>query len=176
MSTEALLAVGYSSFLMVIAIGLDALARHSHRRSDQYRTAGFEFRPDLDLWICPEGQELHHVETDHHRRVARYRADSLVCNHCPRKADCTDSTQGREITRALDPWPHSEAGRFHRGVCVVMVTLAAVIATLALVRSEGPTEALLLTAVLGVAIALGVRLAAAFRRAPTGFPEPTRTA
>ena len=30
---------------------------------------------------------------------------------CPRKEACTDSVEGREVMRALDPWPHSEAGR-----------------------------------------------------------------
>ncbi len=141
MSAEAILATGYAVFLMLAATGLDLLARHSHRRSARYRTAGFTFRPDLDLWECPEGQELHRVDTDHGRRLAHYRARPAVCNACPAKAECTDSDHGRQITRALDPWPHSEAGRFHRGVCVVLVVLAAVIAGLALIRSDGPAEA-----------------------------------
>ena len=170
MSAEALLATGYAAFLMLAATGLDLLARHSHRRSARYRTAGFTFRPDLDLWECPEGQELHRVDTDHGRRLAHYRARPAVCNACPAKAECTDSDHGRQITRALDPWPHSEAGRFHRGVCVVLVVLAAVIAGLALIRSDGPAEAVLLAAVFGVALAVAGRLLAAFRRLPSGFP------
>ena len=170
MSAEALLATGYAAFLMFAATGLDLLARHSHRRTTRYRTAGFTFRPDLDLWECPEGQELRRVDTDHGRRLAHYRARPAVCNACPAKAECTDSDHGRQITRALDPWPHSEAGRFHRGVCVVLVVLAAVIAGLALVRSDGPAEAIVLAAMLGVAVALAGRMLAAFRRLPSGFP------
>ena len=44
---------------------------------------------------------------------------------CPRKDACTDSDRGREIVRPLDPWPHSEAGRFHRAIALLMVALGA---------------------------------------------------
>src|SRR5262249_34499875 len=107
-------AAAYGLFLAVAALGLDVLARHSHRRAELYRTAGFTFHARLDAWECPEGERLHRVETDVQQRLARYRARAKVCNQCPRKGDCTDSDTGREVTRTLDPWPHSEAGRFHR--------------------------------------------------------------
>jgi hypothetical protein len=99
-----------------------------------------------------------------------------VCNACPIKADCTDSDRGRQVTRALDPWPHSEAGRFHRGVCVVLVVLAAVVAGVALIRSDGPGEMVLLAAVLAASIAIAGRLLAAFRRTPAGFPNTPENA
>ena len=170
MTAEALLAVGYAAFLIAAAIGLDLLARHSHNRSTRYRTAGFSFRPDLDLWECPEGQHLHRVETDHRQRLARYRGNPQICNACPAKAECTDSDRGREIAQSLDPWPHSEAGRFHRGVCVVLVVLAALISAIALVRSNGTADLLALSALVGISIALAGRLLGALRRTPTGFP------
>lgn len=172
MSTEALLATGYAAFLLTAAIGLDMLARHSHRRSTRYRTAGFNFRADLDLWECPEGQHLRRVETDHRRRLVRYRARPQICNACPAKADCTDSDRGREIVQSLDPWPHSEAGRFHRGVCIVLVALAALISAIALVRSDQAMDVVALSAVLGLSVAATGRLLAAFRRTPSGFPAP----
>jgi hypothetical protein len=170
MSTEALLAVGYAAFLLTAAVGLDLLARHSHRRSTRYRTAGFSFRPDLDLWECPEGQHLHRVETDHQRRLVRYRASPRICNACPAKAECTDSDRGREIAQPLDPWPHSEAGRFHRGICVVLVALAVLISAIALVRSDGTADLIALSTMLGSSIAVTGRLLGAFRRTPDGFP------
>ena len=172
MSSEALLALGYAAFLLAAATGLDLLARHSHRRSTRYRTAGFNFRADLDRWECPEGQHLHRVETDHRRRLARYRASPQICNACPAKAECTDSDQGREIVESLDPWPHSEAGRFHRGVCVVLVALAALISAIALVRSDGTGDLVALSASLGLSVAFGGRLLATLRRTPSGFPAP----
>ena len=124
------------------------------------------------VWECPEGQHLHRVETDHRRRLARYRASPQICNACPAKAECTDSDQGREIVESLDPWPHSEAGRFHRGVCVVLVALAALISAIALVRSDGTGDLVALSASLGLSVAFGGRLLATLRRTPSGFPAP----
>ena len=171
LGTEAILAAAYAAFLLLCAGGLDWLARHSHRRSEAYRTAGFTFHPHLDLWECPEGERLQRVEHDHHQRLARYRARAHVCNQCPAKAECTDSDEGREITRALDPWPHSEAGRFHRGISVVMIGLAALIAAIALVRNTEPSEILLLAPVLAIATVVLLRTIESFRTTPTGFPS-----
>jgi hypothetical protein len=171
MDAEALLASSYAAFLLLCAGGLDLLARHSHRRSEAYRTAGFTFHAHLDAWECPEGERLQRVDHDHHQRLARYRARSQVCNVCPSKGECTDSDEGREITRALDPWPHSEAGRFHRGISVLMIALAALIAAVALVRNTDPAELLLLGAVFAVAMVVLVRTAESFRATPTGFPS-----
>lgn len=176
MSTEALLAVGYVAFLLAAATGLDLLARHSHRRSTRYRTAGFSFRADLDLWECPEGQHLHRAETDHQRRFVRYRASPQTCNACPAKADCTDSDRGREISQSLDPWPHSEAGRFHRGVCVVLAVLAALISAIALVRSDATMDLVALSAAFGLSVAVAGRLLTALRRTPSGFPTASAPA
>ena len=170
MSPEALLASGYAIFLLLVALGLDLMARHSHRRSDRYRTAGFIYHHHLDAWECPEGEHLQRTEVDHELRLARYRARAHVCNACPSKQGCTDSDDGREVARALDPWPHSEAGRFHRGICVVLVALAALIAALALARNTEPSELLLLGSVLAVTVAALIRVTESFRAAPTGFP------
>ena len=118
LATESLLAAGYGLFLALVALAIDALARHSQRRSELYRTAGFTYHEPIDAWECPEGERLHRIETDVQQRLASYRASAHVCNSCPRKRDCTDSDTGREVTRMLDPWPHSEAGRFHRVIAV----------------------------------------------------------
>jgi hypothetical protein len=170
MSVEAVLAGLYAAMLLAIAAGLDRLARHSHNRSARYRTAGFAYRRDLDLWECPEGEHLNRHETDHDRRVVRYRARADVCNQCPAKAGCTDSDRGRELVSAMDPWPHSEAGRFHRGVCALLAFLAGLIAAIALVRGDGPADFIVLAALLGVATMFAARLLGSFRRTPTGFP------
>ena len=76
----------------------------------------------------------------------RYRAKAHICNGCPRKEACTDSDHGREIVRPLDPWPHSEAGRFHRGLSLVLVALALLVLVAAGVRNHEPAEAALLGA------------------------------
>ena len=45
-----LLATGYAALLLAAAAALEWLARHTAARSERYRTAGFTYRPDHDLW------------------------------------------------------------------------------------------------------------------------------
>jgi len=171
-ATESLLAAGYGLFLVLVALGIDALARHSHRRSALYRTAGFTYHEHVDAWDCPEGERLHRIETDHRQRLARYRARAHVCNACPRKGDCTESDTGREVTRMLDPWPHSEAGRFHRVIAIAIVCFGIlVVAAGAALHHEAGDLAVLGGALLGSTVA-ALYLLADFRSAPSGFPWP----
>jgi hypothetical protein len=170
--SETALASGYALFLVVTALGIDALARHSHVRSDRFRTAGFTYHEHLDAWECPQGERLHRRHTDHERRLAGYRAPAKACNSCALKPSCTDSELGREIVRALDPWPHSEAGRFHRGVCLVLVGLAGLIVAVAAVRRHHDADlALLLVTALPLVLAIR-RLLTSFLDSPAGFPQP----
>jgi hypothetical protein len=171
-ATESLLGAGYGLLLAAIALGLDALARHSHRRSELYRTAGFSYFPHLDAWECPEGQQLHRIETDLSQRLARYRARAQVCNACPRKSACTDSDSGREVTRALDPWPHSEAGRFHRGIAVAIVAFGCLVICAGVALHHGAGDLVVLGAALALCGGTAVYLLADLRSAPSGFPWP----
>jgi hypothetical protein len=171
--TEAVLAGTYGAFLLLAAAALEWLSAHTHRRATRYRTAGFTYDADHDHWRCPEGQHLWPHELDHERRIVRYRAKAHICNGCPRKADCTDSDRGREVVRPLDPWPHSEAGRFHRGLSLVLVALAGLVLVAGLVRNHAPAEAAALGALLAAAALVGRWLARDFRAHPAGFPAPT---
>jgi hypothetical protein len=167
---EVFMAVGYAIFLLGVALGLDQLARHSHVRSERYRTAGFTYHHTHDAWICPEDQILQRSETDHERRLVRYRGRPQICNHCPSKARCTDSDEGREIARAMDPWPHSEAGRFHRGISLVVALVAAPILVVEAIRNHSSIElAILGSLFVGVAL-VAWRLHSAFRATPANFP------
>jgi hypothetical protein len=74
--------------------------------------------------------------------------------------------------RPLDPWPHSEAGRFHRVVALVLVALAGLVVVVGLVRHHGGVDLAVLVAVgAGVGLA-AVKLARDLRRAPANFPVP----
>ena len=171
-ATESFLAAGYGLFLVLMALGLDALARHSHRRAELYRTAGFTFLREMDAWECPEGERLHRIETDVHQRLARYRARADVCNACPRKDACTDSDTGREVTRALDPWPHSEAGRFHRGIAIAIVAFGALVVCAAVALNHGAGDLLVLGTALAICGGVGLYLLADLRSTASGFPWP----
>jgi hypothetical protein len=167
---EVFLAAGYAVFLLCVALGLDLLARHSHARSERYRTAGFTYHHAHDAWICPEDQLLLRSETDHERRLVRYRGRPQICNHCPAKSDCTDSDDGREVVQAMDPWPHSEAGRFHRGISLVIVLLAALVLSVEALRNHAALELAVLGTVLVVVALTAWHLHAAFRATPANFP------
>jgi hypothetical protein len=173
MTAEVLLATAYAGALIAGAFTLEWLSAHTHRRSLRFRTAGFSYDADGDHWVCPEGQHLWPHEFDHERRIVRYRAKAHICNGCPVKERCTDSGSGREIVRPLDPWPHSEAGRFHRVIALLLVALAVLILIAAGVRHHEPAEAALLLAVLAGALGAAAWLARDLRRHPANFPTPS---
>jgi hypothetical protein len=171
-STEVILAASYAAALIGGAFVLEWLSAHTHRRALRFRTAGFDYDDDRDNWLCPEGETLWPHEFDRERRIVRYRAKAQVCNACHRKEACTDSDRGREIARPLDPWPHSEAGQFHRGLSVVLAVLGLLIVAVAAARNHAPAE----LAVLAVAALAGVAsvrwLLRDLRRHPANFPAP----
>ena len=170
MSVEVALAAGYAAALVCGAFVLEWLSAHTHRRSLRYRTAGFAYQHEHDLWVCPEGEQLWPKEFDRERRLVRYRAKAQVCNACKRKSDCTDSDEGREIVRALDPWPHSEAGRFHRGVSLVLVALAALVLVVEAVRHHDPGELLVMIGAGTIVVLVAERMVPVFRQSPANFP------
>jgi hypothetical protein len=152
---EVVLAAGYAVLLLAAAFGLEWLARRAHRRSEAYELAGFVYHRNLDVWECPTGQHLLPTRTDHLRQLVHYRARPTACNSCPLKTGCTDSDDGRELTQPQATWPHSEVARFHRGLSLLLVGLAAVIILIAGARHyanpevsilSGPAILLVLTA------------------------------
>jgi 4-amino-4-deoxy-L-arabinose transferase-like glycosyltransferase len=173
MSPETFLVAGYAGFLLGAAVLLEWLSAHTHRRSLRYRTAGFTYHEQHDHWECPEGQHLWPHEFDHEQRLVRYRAKAHICNGCPRKEACTDSDHGREIVRPLDPWPHSEAGRFHRGLSLMLVVLAVLVIIVGAVRDHSADDAALQLVLLALALAIGRWLWRDFRAHPAGFPTPS---
>lgn len=124
---EVLLAAGYALFLAGAALVLELLARASHRRSGSIELAGFQYHREHDAWECPAGQHLMRIETNHQWGWVRYRAPAHLCNRCGIKKNCTDSDEGRLIEHPVESWLESEVRRFHRGISMALVILAAVI-------------------------------------------------
>jgi hypothetical protein len=172
-NAEVILAAGYAATLIGGAFVLEWLSAHTHRRALRYRTAGFSYDDTHDHWTCPEGEHLWPHEFDHERRLVRYRAKAHICNGCPVKPACTDSDRGREVVRPLDPWPHSEAGRFHRVIALVMVGLATFILVAEGFRHHRPEETAVLLAAAGAAGLAGRWLSRDLRAHPANFPTPT---
>jgi hypothetical protein len=172
-SAEAAFAAGYAAFLVCGAFVLEWLSAHTHRRALRFRTAGFTYDATHDHWLCPEGEHLWPHEFDRERRLLRYRARAHVCNACSIKHRCTDSDRGREIVRPLDPWPHSEAGRFHRVIAVVMVAVAGLILLVEVARHHALFEWSLLGGLLIPTVWAMAWLLRDLRRHPANFPAAT---
>jgi hypothetical protein len=170
---EVLLAAAYAVFLVAVAIVLERLARHSHRRSEQLQVAGFKYHPAPDHWECPTGQHLTRKEIDRHQRVVRYQAPGHICNKCSFKTNCTDSDTGREIERHLDSWLDSELQRFHRGISLALIFLAALILIIEMIRHNQPAELFVLAALLAPIGAAGSRLAREYFREAASGMDPT---
>jgi len=172
-TAEVAVAVSYAAALVVGAFVLELLSAHTHRRSLRFRTAGFTYDDRHDHWVCPEGEQLWPHELDRERRLVRYRARPHVCNACDLKHRCTDSDEGREIVRPLDPWPHSEAGRFHRVIALSLVVLSAFIVVVELTRNHTLLDVAALVGLLTLDVFAGTVLLRDLRLRPANFPEPT---
>ena len=155
---EVVLASGYSAFLIVVASGLELFGRHSHRRSGQFRTAGFKYHGQLDVWECPSGQHLHPHYRDPVRDVVRYRAPAHTCNACACKNDCTDSEHGREIIHSSESWIETEAGKFHRVLSLTLLFVAVLIVIAEMFRYPTLPEILMPGSVLALVLTRGLSL------------------
>jgi hypothetical protein len=157
--TEVLLAGLYAVFLLLVALGLELVARHAHHRSKQMRIAGFRYHRHHDVWECPAGQP---VATDYARRLVRYRAPAHACNACSIKHLCTESKEGREIEHSPDSWLESEIARFHRGISLALLFLAGLLLMVEMIRHQRPMELLILSGFLVPIVLLGSQLSSAF--------------
>jgi len=170
MPAEVILAVGYAIALIAAAGVLEWLSRHANRRSQAFRTGGFKYEKHHDYWVCQQGEQLWPAEFDREKRLVRYRAKSNACRTCAVKHLCTDADQ-REVTRAIDPWPHSEAGRFHRGIAVMVAGLSLFVLVVEIFRNHAPVDLALLVPALAGAGYVTWWLARDLLHTPTGFPE-----
>lgn len=120
----AWLASGYALALVLVAYGIDRMAKRAQHTLTDHHAPGFTYHEDHDAWLCPEDQWLWPRSFDPDNRVMRYRGSPSVCNHCPVKDTCTTSDDGREMRRMIDTWPASESARFHRGIACAVTALA----------------------------------------------------
>lgn len=132
--SEVLVADGYALFLVAVAAILEFGARQSHHRSKRFRTAGFVYKPALDVWECPTGHHLKREKTDFQRKITHYRAPAHKCNACHCKRNCTDSEAGRLLKIQPDSWLQSELSRFHRVISLALFLLATIVLVAEMLR------------------------------------------
>ncbi|GAA6525054.1 hypothetical protein [Intrasporangium sp. DVR] len=173
-SVTVLLVSGYSAVLLVVAWLFDRMGARSAERSARWRTGNFIYHEDQDAWKCHQDQWLWPASFDPDKRVIRYEGQHAICGRCPVKDDCSPTPGPRELTRQLDPWPHSEAGRFHRGLSLVVAAVAVFMPTAMLLGAHGPGDVIVLVTTVLVGLIAGAPLAQHLWRTPSNFPEHLR--
>ena len=147
-SLEFVLILAYAIFLAFIALLLELVARHAHRRSLGRSTAGFTYHPDRDIWSCPRDQHLFPVFSDSAKGLVIYRAPASACNSCRSKAACTDSNEGREISKRDFRGLEHGMMRFHRVMSITLLVLASLMLFVELFRDANLFARIILIAVL----------------------------
>ncbi|NED51809.1 hypothetical protein G3I24_12990 [Micromonospora aurantiaca] len=170
-AVETWLAAGYCLALVGLAYAIDALARRAASVSEGGLSGGFVYHQDHDAWQCPQDQWLWPQSFDAQNRVMRYRGTPSVCNACPVKATCTTSASGREVQRAVDSWPASEAARFHRGIACVVVVLGLVWPIGVALTGPGCDSLFVLIIAVVMASLLSLPLWSHLRRNPVFIPD-----
>jgi transposase len=74
----------------------------SDHRTEFFSVDRFHYEAERDVYLCPAGKELRFDRPHSTVRSLRYRARARDCNHCPLKAECTTSKQGRSLCRSID--------------------------------------------------------------------------
>ena len=159
---EVLMVAAYAILLAGVAVVLEWVARQSHRLSEQFQVSGFTYHPQLDAWKCPTGQHLERKQSDYGSGVVLYQAPAHICNACHCKTDCTDSDDGRQIEQRLDSWLRSEIRRFHRGLSLVLLLLAAILLGAETGGRDSSRDWLVLGVLLTLIVIFGLRLLASF--------------
>jgi transposase len=62
----------------------------------------FRYEAERDVYLCPAGKDLRFDRPHSTQRSRGSRARAKDCNHCPLKAQCTTSKQGRTLCRSVD--------------------------------------------------------------------------
>lgn len=165
------LASGYCLALVGLGHVIDALARRAASVAEGGASFGFSYHADHDAWQCPQDQWLWPQSFDPENRVMRYRGKPSVCNACPVKDTCTTSSSGREIQRAVDSWPASEAARFHRGIACTVVVMSLVWPVAVASTAPGMGGLVVLAIAVAMALLLSLPLWSHLRRTPVFLPE-----
>jgi hypothetical protein len=87
---------------------LEAMGLHAYIPVTAWEPARPSFHRDRftydaarDVYVCPQGQLLHYLHTDHTTGRVAYRAPAAICNACPVKAQCTPGDHGRLVHRSF---------------------------------------------------------------------------
>ena len=146
----------YALIMLAAGWAVDVLGSRSARHSMSWRHADFMYHDDVDGWRCHEDQWLWPTAFDPDKRVIRYEGAHAICGRCPSKDTCSPTPCPREITRPVDPWPYSDAGRFHRGVGLVIACVGVFVPLLLMAAFHAIGDLIVLGTTAVVIIVTGV--------------------
>ena len=146
----------YALIMLAAAWIVDVLGSRSARHSMSWRHSDFIYHDDVDGWRCHEDQWLWPTAFDPDKRVIRYEGAHAICGRCPSKDTCSPTPGPREITRPVDPWPYSDAGRFHRGVGLVIACVGVFVPLLLMAAFHAIGDLIVLGTTAVVIIVTGV--------------------
>ena len=67
-----------------------------------FKHKDFMYEPETDSYRCPQGQVLTFRGNSYTTRSGKYEAPAAVCAACPVRADCTEGSKGRVVSRSFD--------------------------------------------------------------------------
>ncbi|KAA8740186.1 hypothetical protein FK256_04210 [Actinomyces johnsonii] len=146
----------YALIMLAAAWVVDILGSRSARHSMSWCHSDFVYHDDVDGWRCHEDQWLWPTAFDPDKRVIRYEGAHAICGRCPSKDTCSPTPGPREITRPVDPWPYSDAGRFHRGVGLVIACVGVFVPLLLMAAFHAIGDLIVLGTTAVVIIVTGV--------------------
>ncbi len=173
-SVTVLMVSGYAAVLLGVAWLFDQMGQRSATRSARWRTGNFVYHSDQDAWKCHEDQWLWPASFDPDKRVIRYAGQHAICGRCPVKEECSPTPGPRELTRQVDPWPFSDAGRFHRGISLCVGVIAIFMPTAMMFGAHDVADVIVLVTTIIVAVIATVPLGRHLWQTPRNFPEHMR--
>ncbi len=84
------------------------------QRSEFFGQRNFHYEALRDVYICPNGAELHVFPSGGNEQFQQYRAKASVCNSCPLKPHCTTSNTGRRLSRHVAEDAFERVRAFHQ--------------------------------------------------------------
>ncbi|MFL5625917.1 MAG: transposase [Ktedonobacteraceae bacterium] len=84
------------------------------QRSGFFSQREFHYDALRDIYLCPNGAELHVLPSGCTEQFQQYRANASVCNGCPLKARCTTSNTERRISRHVAEEAVERVRAFHQ--------------------------------------------------------------
>ena len=99
-----------------VAVGLDLLARHSHARSERYRTAGFTYHAHPTPGSAPRASSSGVTSTTTSAGSFATEASRRSAMRAPRSRTAPTRTRGERSCARSTSGPATRLGRFHWGL------------------------------------------------------------